>query len=68
MPMVAEQKVCAGAALAADLGRGLDLRANRRFSIRLVEAAYLATTFDNGVNNHRNNLRIGAGLVLRFDK
>jgi hypothetical protein len=24
------------------------------------------TTFDNGTNNHQNNLRISAGLVIRF--
>jgi outer membrane immunogenic protein len=58
----------AGAAFAANLGGGLDLRANRRFSVRLVEADYLVTTFDNSVNNHQNNLRISAGIVVRFDK
>jgi peptidoglycan-associated lipoprotein len=56
----------AGAAFAANLGGGLDLRASPRFSVRLIEADYLVTTFDNGVNNHQNNLRIGAGLVMRF--
>jgi peptidoglycan-associated lipoprotein len=56
----------AGAAFAANLGGGLDLRASRRFSVRLIEADYLVTTFDNGTNNHQNNLRIGAGLVVRF--
>jgi peptidoglycan-associated lipoprotein len=56
----------AGAAFAANLGGGLDLRASRRFSVRLIEADYLVTTFDNSTNNHQNNLRIGAGVVLRF--
>jgi peptidoglycan-associated lipoprotein len=56
----------AGAAFAANLGGGLDLRASRRFSIRLVEAGYLLTTFDNGSNNHQNNLRINAGVVIHF--
>jgi peptidoglycan-associated lipoprotein len=55
-----------GAAFAANLGGGLDLNASRRFSIRLFEADYLVTTFDNGVNNHQNNLRIGAGVVTHF--
>jgi peptidoglycan-associated lipoprotein len=55
-----------GAAFAADLGGGLDLRANRRFSLRLIDADYLVTTFDNGSNNHQNNLRISAGMVVRF--
>jgi len=56
----------AGAAFAANLGGGLDLSASRRFSIRLIEADYLVTTFNNGANNHQNNLRIGAGVVLHF--
>ncbi|MGD0857705.1 MAG: hypothetical protein ABR912_00165 [Terracidiphilus sp.] len=58
----------AGAAFAANLGGGLDLRASLRFSVRLIEADYLLTTFDNGTNNHQNNLRIGAGVVMRFGK
>jgi outer membrane immunogenic protein len=56
----------AGAAFAANLGGGIDLKASRGFSVRLVEADYLVTTFDNGSNNHQNNLRISAGLVIHF--
>jgi peptidoglycan-associated lipoprotein len=56
----------AGAAFAGIFGGGLDLRATPRFSIRLVEADYLLTTFDNGSNNHQNNLRISAGVVIHF--
>jgi hypothetical protein len=56
----------AGAAFAGCFGGGLDLRATPRFSVRLVEADDLLTTFDNGDNNHQNNLRISAGVVLRF--
>ena len=56
----------ASAAFAANIGGGLDLRASRRFSIRLAEADYLLTTFDNGSNNHQNNLRMSAGLVIHF--
>jgi outer membrane immunogenic protein len=56
----------AGAAFAANLGGGLDLKAARRFSIRLIEGDYLVTTFDNAANNHQNNLRISAGVVFRF--
>jgi peptidoglycan-associated lipoprotein len=55
-----------GSAFASNLGGGLDLRASRRFSIRLIEADYLVTTFNNNVNNHQNNLRISAGLVIKF--
>jgi outer membrane immunogenic protein len=56
----------AGAAFAANVGGGLDLKTSRHFSIRLVEADYLVTTFDNGSNNHQNNIRIGAGVVVHF--
>jgi hypothetical protein len=58
----------ASAAFAANVGGGLDLRTSQRISIRLIEAGYLVTTFDNGTNNHQNNLRIGAGVVVRFGK
>jgi outer membrane immunogenic protein len=56
----------AGAAFATNIGGGLDLRAGAKFSIRLVEADYLLTTFDNGSNNHQNNIRIGTGVVIHF--
>jgi len=56
----------AGEAFAANIGGGLDLKANRRFAIRLIEADYLLTTVDNSSNNHQNNLRISAGVVMRF--
>jgi outer membrane immunogenic protein len=58
----------AGAAFAANLGGGVDLDINRRFSLRLVEADYLITTFDNNVNNRQNHLRISSGVIVRFGK
>jgi peptidoglycan-associated lipoprotein len=56
----------AGAAFAANIGGGLDLRVGSQIAIRLIEADYLLTTFDNGSNNHQNNIRIGAGIVFRL--
>lgn len=56
----------AGGAFAANVGGGLDLSLQRHLALRLVDAEYLVTTFDNGVNDHQNNLRLGAGLILRF--
>lgn len=53
-------------AFAANLGGGIDYSVSRRFSIRLFEADYLLTTFDNGSNNHQNNLRMSAGVVFHF--
>lgn len=56
----------AGAAFAGSIGGGLDVAASKRVWVRAFQADYLPTTFDNGTNNHQNNLRIGAGLVIRF--
>jgi outer membrane immunogenic protein len=56
----------AGAAFAANVGAGIDLRASRRISIRLFEGDYLVTTFQNGDNDHQNNIRVSSGLVLHF--
>jgi outer membrane immunogenic protein len=53
-------------AFASIIGGGVDWRLNRRWSIRLAEADYMLTTFDNGGNNHQNNLRINTGVVVRF--
>jgi outer membrane immunogenic protein len=56
----------AGASFALNLGGGLTIRTHSRLSIRPIEADYLLTTFNNGANNHQNNLRIGSGLVFAF--
>lgn len=56
----------AGAAFAASVGGGIDLRASRRISVRLFEGDYLVTTFQNGDNDHQNNIRVSSGLVLHF--
>lgn len=56
----------AGGAFAANMGGSLDVRANRRFSVRLAEVDYLLTTVHNNTNNHQNDLRISAGVVVRF--
>jgi peptidoglycan-associated lipoprotein len=56
----------AGAAFAANVGGGLDLAASRRIWVRAIQAEYLPTTFDNGSNNHQNNLRLSTGIVIRF--
>ena len=55
-----------GGTFAGIAGGGIDLHLNHRFSIRLVEADYLATTFNNGDNDHQNNLRLSGGAVLHF--
>lgn len=56
----------AAATLAVALGGGVDLGLNRRWSVRLIDADYLLTKFDNGSNNRQNNLALGAGVVVHF--
>lgn len=56
----------AGASLALTAGGGLELPVSPRFTVRLFEADYLLTTFDNGSNNKQNNLRFSFGAVFRF--
>jgi outer membrane immunogenic protein len=48
------------------VGGGIDRRIAPNFALRLVEADYFVTTFDNGSNDHQNNLRVTAGFALRF--
>lgn len=56
----------AGATFALSVGGGLTIRTHTRFSIRPIEADYMLTTFNNGVNNRQNNLRISSGMVYVF--
>ncbi len=53
-------------AFAMTAGGGLDIGLTRRIGLRAFEADYYLTRFDNGVNDHQNNLRIEAGVVIRF--
>ena len=50
------------------VGGGLDYRLRGRWSLRLIDADYLLTRSSNGVNDHQNSLRLGAGIVLRLGK
>lgn len=50
-------------AAAAALGGGLDVRANRLFAIRALQADYVYTRFGGDGQNH---LRISTGVVFRF--
>jgi outer membrane immunogenic protein len=53
-------------AFAMAAGGGIDLRLSEHFAFRVIQADYYYTRFPNGVNDHQNNLRVGAGLVVRF--
>ena len=53
-------------AFAMIAGGGLDIGLTRHFALRAFEADYYLTRFDNGVNDHQNNFRIAAGVIVRF--
>jgi outer membrane immunogenic protein len=53
-------------AFAMTAGGGLDIAIVRHVAIRAGQLEYFYTRFPNGVNEHQNNLRVSAGLVLRF--
>ena len=47
-------------------GGGLDIGLTRHIAVRAFEADYYLTRFNNGVNDRQNNLRLAAGLIIRF--
>ncbi|MGD0570886.1 MAG: hypothetical protein ABSA78_21005 [Candidatus Sulfotelmatobacter sp.] len=53
-------------AFAMIAGGGLDIGLTHHIALRAFEADYYLTRFDNGVNDHQNNLRIAAGIIIRF--
>jgi hypothetical protein len=53
-------------AFAMTAGGGLDIQLSEHFAVRAIQADYFYTRFTNGVNDHQNSLRMGAGLVIRF--
>jgi hypothetical protein len=48
------------------LGGGLDWNATPHIGVRLIQAEYLLTKFNDGANNRQNNVRVSAGVVFRF--
>ena len=51
---------------ASTIGGGLDYWLNNRWSLRVIEADYLYTTYSNRVNNHQNSLRLSIGAAYHF--
>ena len=56
----------ASAAFAGSVGGGVDVALSRRIWVRIVQTDYRPTTFDNGTNNHQNNLSLSSGIVIKF--
>lgn len=53
-------------AFAMVAGGGMDLEMLRHWKVRLIEVDYFSTRFDNGGNDHQNNLRVSLGVAYRF--
>jgi outer membrane protein OmpA-like peptidoglycan-associated protein len=56
-------------ALALTAGGGLDVRIDHHIALRLIQAEYLMTRFDDfntGSNATQNDMRLSTGLVFRF--
>ena len=52
-------------AFATKIGGGVDYKLTHNFSLR-GQLNYYLTHFDNGTNDHQNNLEIGAGVAFHF--
>jgi hypothetical protein len=52
--------------LALQLGGGLDLAVKHRLFLRAFEADWMRTQLPNANNNVQNNIRLAAGIVIRF--
>jgi len=53
---------------AARVGGGIDVPLSPRFALRAIQLDYYPTTFRNSVNDHQNNLLVGAGFVFRWSR
>ena len=49
-------------------GGGIDFKVSRHVSVRPVQAEYFMTKIPDGLNNRQDNLRIGAGIVIRLGR
>jgi hypothetical protein len=60
------QAVSAADSLAVQLGGGVNLTMKPHIAIRVFEADWLRTQLPNSTTSVQNNLRLGAGIVLRL--
>lgn len=51
---------------ALQVGGGVDLRLTRHWAVRPIQADWVRTDLPNATTNVQNNLRLGAGIVLRI--
>lgn len=55
-------------AFAWTVGGGIDSKLFEHVNIRVVQAEYFLTKWNDGVNNRQSNFRISTGLVFTFGK
>lgn len=60
------QAVTTASSVAVQLGGGMSVTLKRHIAIRAIEADWLRTQLPNTTTSVENNLRLGAGVVLRF--
>jgi outer membrane immunogenic protein len=53
---------------ATRIGGGIDVPVNSHFAVRVIQIDYYLTTFANAVNDHQNNLLVGAGIVYHWSR
>jgi hypothetical protein len=53
--------------LALQIGGGMDYKLKEHLAIRLLDAAWTRTQLSNATDNVQNLLRLGAGIVVRFN-
>ncbi|MGA2979376.1 MAG: outer membrane beta-barrel protein [Terriglobales bacterium] len=49
-------------------GGGIDFKVSKHVSVRPIQAEYFMTKIPDGLNNRQDNLRVGAGIVLRLGR
>jgi len=58
--------LASASSLAMQLGGGMNISLSPRIALRAVEANWVRTQLPNSTTNVQNNLRIGAGIVVRI--
>ena len=53
---------------AVRLGGGIDVPVSSHFAVRVIQIDYYLTHFANAVNDHQNNLLVGAGIVFHWSR
>jgi outer membrane immunogenic protein len=53
-------------AFALSAGGGLNLNLDHHFAVRVAQADYFLTQLPNNQEDRQNNLRLSAGIILRF--